>query len=289
MRENINKKIIFLILVIILFNQGFLYSKENSKIRDLTLLEMANIAQAMEAVYIDIGYYVSIENLNDLLNGNPIKLYDNIDQFNGTPVIDSSTGFFKPELVDLTKSPHLWLGPYITYQPSRISEDGAGYDPGTPLDLSSRPYYFFTPMGLVRPPSRTVTQDIYGDYFDTCAIVSLGPDGIKSSDDIVYRFGSAPTSLVISRLSPNVAYSGDLITIGGYNFGTTRNPGIVKINNIQMSEIIQWTDRSIIFKLGEGAQSGNVVIVSGSKESNPLYLTVLGSSSLARRFWEIYE
>lgn len=290
----------FLILFVVLFllcsdsGDCKTINKNTKSISDLARAEEQSIIEALEVCYIDIGYCVSIENLNDLPGGTPIKEYDNINQLGGTPVIDISTGLFKPGLLDLTKAPHLWLGPYITYQPSRVSDSGAGYDPGTLIDFWNKPYYFFSPLGLLLPDSRSVSLDLYGDYFDRYAIVSLGPDGVVSDDDIVSFFGGAPTKTVISRASPPEAYAGDTITVRGYNLGSAKShgrifPGSIYLGDKQMSEIISWSDRSVSFKLSENAESGDLKIISQGSESNTLHFKVLNKTSRVQIPWELYE
>lgn len=254
-----------------------------------TLAELQTLTDAMEWVYLDIGYYVSIENLNDLLTNNPVHDFDNIDQNIGTWVIDLTTGMFYPSKRDLTHLPLLWQGPYVTYQESRITVDGGGYDRGALLDYWGTPYYLFSPAGLVRTDQHTITQELYGDYFDLYAIVSLGSDGIKSSDDLYRTFGVPPTRLVMTSVSGQTAYPGDPLTLRGYNFGTqSKLDPILYLNEKPVNTIISWSDRSIEFTVPPDGESGNLKVVRDLEQSNIIFLTVSEIPTSANR-WNLYE
>lgn len=293
MRLKSEKIIRFSFIAIIIFLCfGATAAGQDKKIPEqkaITELEMQILAEAMETVYIYIGYYVSIENLNDLLSHYTVHDFDNIDQFIGTWVVDSSTALFYPEKVDLTHVPRLWTGPYVTYQDDRIALDGAGYDRGTLLDLWGTPYYLFSPAGLVRTDQHIVTLELYGDYFDSYAIVSLGPDGIKSSDDVFRTFGAPPTRLVLTSASVPSAYPGERIALRGYNFGSrSRQAPELFLNGSPVSTILSWTDRLIEFTVPEGAASGYLKVAKGSEESNLLHLTILDHPTSAKN-WRLYE
>ncbi len=292
------KYFIFFIILFLFIHSGEISASgdENKQKGAKEVVALSNeieMKNAIEIAYIDIDYYVSLENLNDLLNSNPVKSYDDINEQGGTPVIDLATGLFKPILADLTKSPTVWLGPYINYQPAMVSDNGAGYDKGTPIDPWYRPYYFFSPMGLIRSDSKTITQEIYGDYFDRYAIVSLGSDGIKSSDDIITLFGAPPTKTVMSSLSKNEAQPGEQITIKGYNFGAgtklSKTGERIFLNGIQITDIISWSDRNIVIRLPDDAQSGYIKIIINGQESNQLYLDIIPAVSRINTPWELYQ
>jgi hypothetical protein len=229
----------------------------------LTDVEMQILTDAETAVFIDTGYYVSIEDLNDLVSPDVTYWFDYIGEGGGTAVLDLATGFFDPERKDLTHLPNLWRGPYVNFASERVTLSGAGYDPGTLLDFWGHPYYLFSPAGLVRPPSMSITQELYGDLFDAWAIVSLGPDGMKSSDDIIREFGVPPTALIITSLSTSQATYGDAVTIHGYNFGSSQGTSEVLLNNGTVSTVEHWTSREIMFRVTEGMTSGNVIVAVG--------------------------
>ncbi|MBN1899725.1 IPT/TIG domain-containing protein [Candidatus Sumerlaeota bacterium] len=254
-----------------------------------TLAELLTLTEAMEWAYIDIGGFVSIENLNDLLMTNPVHDFDNIDQFDGAWVIDLATGMFYPEKKDLTHLPLLWQGPYVTYQESRIAVDGAGYDKGTLLDYWGEPYYLFSPAGLVRTDEHIITQEIYGDHFDLYAIVSLGPDGIMSSDDLYRTFGTPPTRLVLTSITRESAHPGDTVSIRGYNFGIfSKLDPVLYLNEKPVNTIVSWSDRLIEFTVPPDGESGNLKIVKDSVQSNSIYLTILEIPTTAQ-MWTLYE
>lgn len=254
----------------------------------LTDLEMAILVDAETTVFIDTDYYVSIENLNDLLSVDVTYWFDYIGEGGGTAVLDLATGFFEPARQDLTHLPQLWRGPYVSFAPERISLSGAGYDPGTLLDFWGRPYYLFSPAGLVRPPSMSITQELYGDMFDAWAIVSLGPDGMRSGDDIIREFGVPPTALVITSLSMPQATYGSRETVRGYNFGSSQGTNQVLLNGEPITTVESWESRAITFQVTEAMTSGNVVVTVDGQESNAVPLTVVEQSSNAS-LWVFYE
>lgn len=256
-----------------------------------TLSEMQTLTDAMELVYLDIGGYVSIENLNDLLSDQTVHDFDNISLGGGTWVIDPTTAFFYPQMLNLSVPPHRWLGPYVTFNESRITLSGNGYDRGTLLDLWGTPYYLFSPAGLVRSDQHAITLELYGDYFDSYAIVSLGPDGVKSSDDLIRTFGLPPIKPVITSLSATSAYAGDALRLRGWNLGTQsgeRAAATLYLGAMPITTIKSWSERLIEFTVPEGASSGNIRIVRGTYETNSLPLTILERPT-ASRHWNLYE
>lgn len=294
----IEKKILIFLFLSFLFSAVFAADKnteQKSGAKDVVALADEDaMVTALDMCYLDINYYVSLENLNDLLNGSPVKYYDNIDELGGTPVIDLATGMFKPTLVNLTTGMNSWKGPYITYQPNNITENGLGYDKGTPIDPWGRPYYFYSPVGLISPSTRTITLDMYGDTFDRYAIVSLGSDGIKSGDDIITLFGGAPVRNVISSTNKTSAAIGDLIVVNGYNFGTgtKRNLNTTKyvmIGSKKMDEIFSWEERTITFRIAPDTVSGNLTVFNGTETSNPIPITITQEQLRNASQWELYE
>mgnify|MGYP006284599539 FL=1 len=289
--QNIRTTAVLLIALVILFSAAALPAKEDSPggNRAITELEMQTITDAMAVVYLDIGYYVSIENLNDLLSDNTTYDFDNIDQYGGTRVIDLDAGLFHETNVDLTVPPRQWRGPYVSYQDDRISEDGEGYDEGTLLDLWGTPYYLFSPAGLVRTDERIVTQELYGDYFNVYAVVSLGPDAVVSEDDIYRTFGTPPTDTVITSLSTTEAAPGDRISIRGYNLGTrTRQIPELYLNGDPVTTIVSWTNTEIVFEIPADAQSGTLWIEIDTEKSNSLSLTITQTPTSASH-WVLYQ
>jgi hypothetical protein len=249
---------------------------------------MQNIAQAEDFAFVDTGYYFSIENLNDLAYGSPIHYFDDINYGGGTAVIDLRTGQFKPERVNLLEPVLKWKGPYITYDVNRITQTGEGYDIGTLLDFWYNPYYLFSPVGLARPASMSITQELYGDAFDTYAIVSLGPDGQKSDDDIKAYFGVPPTSLVVSSVYPTPAIVSEIIAVRGYNFGDSQGESYIELNSKSINNVEYWSDRQIRMELPSDAQSGLLSVIVGDERSNELLITVRTEASAAG-LWTFYQ
>lgn len=254
-----------------------------------TELEMANLAEAMELAAIDTGYWTSIENLNDFIAFSPpVHDFDDINDGGGTLVIDPATGRWRSQRKDLRNPPLQWQGPYISFPAERVSVDGAGYDPGTLLDLWGQPYRLFTPLGLARPFEAMISLELYGDAFDRYAIVSLGPDGVKSGDDLIRLFGSPPTALAVSSLSPSRARLGASVRIRGWNFGASQGAGRILLNGRDAGPAQSWTAREIVFIVPAWAQSGAVQVeVGGISSQPPLELTV--ALSRAGQSWKKYQ
>jgi hypothetical protein len=253
------------------------------------LADMAAMRDAEIAAYLDTGYLFSLEDLNDLLSPWTYYYFDDIMWGGGAQVISTLTGRYEPTRVDVRWPPHLWEGPYVTYQQGHFSTDGAGYDPGTPLDPWGNPYYLFTPLGLVKPTQGTLTLELYGDTFDRYAIVSLGPDGVVSDDDVILRFEGAPfylpTRTVISSVNPATASPGQRVTLRGYNFGAPQGSSRVELGGRPLTTVVSWGDRSITFVVPSDGSSGQVVVVRPTERSNPFLLQV----RTAARHWALYR
>jgi hypothetical protein len=292
MRDSSGRRLwrsVTLAAALLIFCQITVRGKGDTKadLQSLAITEMQNIATAEDLAYLDIDYYVSIENLDDLAYGSPIHYFDDINDGGGTAVIDLRTARFKPERVNLLAPVLKWKGPYITYDEGRITLTGNDYDVGTLLDFWGNPYYLFTPAGLARPPSMSVTLDFYGDAFDTYAIVSLGPDGVKSDDDLKVYFGVPPTSLAITSASPSPAEAGGIITIKGYNFGDSRGDSRVEINGIEIAQIDSWSGREILAHIPSDARSGMLSVVVGETRSNEIFVEIRIPTAAASE-WTLY-
>ncbi len=192
---------------------------------------MANLATVLDICAVTTSFYVSLETLNDhgVSPGNPH--YDYLSHEGGTYVIRPTRGLFQPERRDLLVGFNKWDGPYASYQRPNTQTEPGLYDIGSPLDPWGTPYLFFMSPGLVRGDPGAVTQKFYGDLFDVYTVVSLGPDFVMSSDDLVRPFGGAVTETVLSSIQGSgvttdtinfFANPGDVIAIRGYNFGPTQ-------------------------------------------------------------------
>jgi len=251
------------------------------------LLDMTAMRDAEVTTYLDSGYLFSLEDLNDLLGFQTNYYFDDIMYGGGALAISTRTGRFLPQRLDVRWPPHTWLGPYVTYQQGHFSIDGAGYDPGTPLDPWGNPYYLFTPLGLVRPTLGVMTLELYGDMFDRYAMVCLGRDGVMSEDDLILLFeGSTfgpPTVTTISSLVPAAAGPGQRVTVRGYNLGATQGTSRLELAGGAVTPL-SWSDRAVIFEVPPGSTGGKVVIVRDTQRSNPFLLHVLVSA----RHWLLY-
>ncbi|MCX7011092.1 MAG: IPT/TIG domain-containing protein [Candidatus Sumerlaeota bacterium] len=251
--------------------------------------EMAVLTDAEETVLLDTGFYTTIENLDDLIAYYPLNNpFDDINDQGGTRVLDPDTGRWTPDRKDLRNPPMQWMGPYVVFQPSRITLDGAGYDPGTLLDPWGRPYYLFTPLGLARPVEGTITLELYGDRFDRYAVVSLGPDGVMSGDDLFRFFGSAPTRLAVSSLTPSSSPVGQPATIRGYHFGASQGASRILLDGREIGAADSWADHEIVFHIPAWATSGGVQVeVGGVPSQPPLALAI--TLSRANPIWRQYQ
>ncbi|GAB4322930.1 MAG: hypothetical protein Kow0059_18170 [Candidatus Sumerlaeia bacterium] len=264
-----------------------------ASLQDLTAFEISNMVQAELLAFLDTGFYTTLENLDDLPYETQNNLFDWIHEGGGALVIDVRTGTFKPGRENLLDLPNRWQGGYINaYHPSRISLDGAGYDRGTPLDFWGTPYLLFSPLGLLRPQTQSVTLEYYGDSFDRYAIVSFGPDRVMSGDDVIQTFGSAPTRTIISSVTlVNNPTSGTLMRIKGYNFGSQGVGAVVRVNGEPKNDMVCfWSPQEIHLDLTTGriAQAGAVEIVVPGGDVSPPYPYSL-PPFLRAYDWELYR
>lgn len=256
---------------------------------------------ALTFVYLDTGYFVALEALDDLATSPTQKPWDYINRSPGTFALRPEKGYFDTAAKDLRS---VWQGPYASYQQGTTQLGTSPYDQGTPLDPWSNPYYLFGPLGMIRGDTGAVTQDLYGgSYFDRYAIVSLGPDGVMSGDDVIRLIGASPTSLVgiaIASLSgPDVTTlnsttessyrtgEGNTITISGYNFGATQGAAQVMFGGAPVGGVTAWSASSITVQLPAGvAGTGALKIQSGAASSNELLLTIVANGV---ETWVDYE
>jgi len=253
------------------------------------LADMTAIRDAEIMAYLDTDYLFSLEDLDDLLTLTPPTYYfDDIMYGGGAQAISVQTGNFLPYRLDVRLPYHHWGGPYVTYQQGHISIDGAGYDPGTPIDPWGNPYYLFSPLGLVRPTLGTVTLELYGDRFDRWTLVSLGADGVMSDDDIIFQFEGTtfgpPNAITITSLVPDAVAPGQTVTVRGYHFGATQGASQLQLADRTIGTITSWSDRTISFRVPVNATGGQVVVVGGASRSNPFLLHVLTAAHRWTRY-----
>lgn len=171
------------------------------------LADMRSLAQALELCAADTGFFVSLETLNDSTFRLPERPYDYLHEGGGVWVIRPAVGRFEPQRRELPTTGlfNAWRGPYINFQEGRVQTGPEPYDVGSPLDPWGMPYLFYTPLGLVRGDSGTITLEWHGDRFDRYMLVSLGPDGVVSGDDLTWVFGGSISAFALSSLGPAVA------------------------------------------------------------------------------------
>ena len=85
------------------------------------------------------------------------------------------------------------------------------------------------------------------------------------------------TSPYLSRISPTQVKIGDRLTLTGGNFGTTRGAGYVSFaSNVRPSAAgyVSWSNSRIVVEVPDGAQSGNVQVVTANGRSGTKRLEI---------------
>jgi IPT/TIG domain/Galactose oxidase, central domain len=104
------------------------------------------------------------------------------------------------------------------------------------------------------------------------------PPGALTGNVIVTVSGAASNGVlftvapVINTLTPNAGPTGYLVTISGYDFGTTT--GSVTFNGLSAS-VTSWNPTSVVVTVPSGATSGNVVVTAGGVPSNSVPFSVV--------------
>lgn len=268
------------------------------------LAEMQNLETALTFEYLDTGYFVSLENLNDV-DFATFPVYDNIANNGDTPVIRPDVGRFQPSPVNLLFS---WMGPYINYQSGKTQVGVAPYDQGSPLDPWGNPYLFFSPLGLIRGDASAITQEFYGDLFDRYTLVSLGADGVVGGDDLFRQFApgaaGSPTfpgvvGLAVSSLSgPKVittsapsgstykTNAGAAVTARGYNFVATQGSSKAWFGALELT-VESWSATAVQVRIPVTASGvADFTLTVGAQTSFPLSLKILPN---AAEVWAEYD
>jgi hypothetical protein len=264
------------------------------------LASMDTLATALDMCALDTGYYVSLATLNDIPTAStPDTPWDYINYKGGTFVLRPDDGRFLPVRINLLSAYDPWSGPYINFQPGQYQTAATPYDQGSPLDPWGDPFYFFSPLGLLRGDSGAVTQELYGDAFDRYTIVSLGADGVMSGDDLIYEFdsGVSVTALTSVRgqaasiIQNGTAFSapaGATVTVRGVNLGASQGSSRLFLNELALNAVQSWSDREIVVTLpSTPLVQGALTLRQGSFVSNPLNLTVTGGENAAKG-WRLY-
>lgn len=261
----------------------------------VVVASLAALETALTMAYIDIGYLVALEELNDL-GFTTQPSYDYIDLNGGPFRMPPTLGLFLPR-APVSNS---WFGPYSNFQQGQTQTATLPYDRGSPLDPWGNPFLLFSPLGLVRGDTGVVTQEFYGDWFDRYALVSLGPDGTMSGDDIVRLFGGGVSGSLISSLSGSnlvvenaatgtsyTATAGRAITIKGYSLGASQGASRVMWGTTEFPGPTAWSQTSITVEVPLGVFGVQDLRVDlGGSVTNALRLTVPANHAGE---WEIYE
>jgi hypothetical protein len=273
--------------------------------------EMALLASALDTCAIDTNYYVALEALDDGWDPDITPTYDYIDDQGGSYVIPWWDGRFTANRVALLTAALPWKGPYVTFQPGRTQLGDQPYDKGSPLDPWGTPYYFFSPLGLLRGDTGSVTLELYGDRFDRYTIVSLGPDGVMSNDDLLYQFGPGVTSHLISSLSgprtvpvsagpnarratrdtsPDYTTAADSpLTVRGINLFNASGQSEVWWGSVQFSDLLSTTSREIMVHVPADLEGTDAlqVRIPGVGQTNTVRLAI--SRATAAADWALYR
>jgi hypothetical protein len=316
-----------LAVCVVVLGPGTAPAKETERLqedarRTAALSDMTTLRDAEIIVQVDTNYYTSLENLNDLPGINTIEPRDGIQDQGGAWMLDPATGDWLPTRQDLDQSPFIWKGPYVNFQ-REAGDDGAGYDPGTPLDPWGRPYLLFSPLGLARPTIPSITLEFYGDEFGRWYIVSLAADGVRSEDDLGVAFGSSPFRTVISsaqvsgptgiataEFSSEVGTGSNLdgserrietgtvqgtwaLRIRGYNFGASQETSAVILDGDELTDpASSWTGVEIVQPLPAEPVPGThgIRVRVGSTTTDEFQFLYAGAETkVPESTWALYE
>ena len=271
------------------------------------LAEMATIAGALDSCALFTLYYVAPEALDDTSFVNTTSPWQYIGDLGGPFVIPPSSGRFLASRKNLLTGFNAWTGPYLNYQPGRTQTGSQPYDLGAPLDPWGNPYWFFSPLGLLRGDTGGVTLELYGDQFDRYTLVSLGFDGVMSGDDLFHQFGAPVTAFALSSVrsaggpapSPAVrtaratgfaGTAGTDIIVRGINLGATQTGAQVFFGARELTDISAWSSREVTLTLpADLAESNDLVIRRGAASTNALQLTVNPPAPTAAGDWPLYN
>jgi len=267
--------------------------------------DLAALENALTLCEIYTGYYTPLENLDDATYSNPLDDWQNINHRGGALLLDLDTGEFRPTRL-FFDAITLWPGPFVTYQRT-AGADGAGYDPGSPLDPWGQPYLLFSPLGLVWPEGPYVTLESYGDAFDRWAVVCLGRDmRTGGGDDLIREFGRAPSRLAVSAVrvisaaasrpletqADGAQVSSWALEFRGYNFGAAQADSAVLVDGAPLAlPASEWSARRVVQPLPADLAVGahEAALRVGGASSRAFSFVYQGEITAAATCWTFYE
>ena len=126
-------------------------------------------------------------------------------------------------------------------------------------------------------------------------ITNLQADSVHDVFALIYNTGSSDVNLtlklaapgcpIITSLLPSSGGSGTQVTIMGRGFGTPDAAYATNNYNLKFSGVSyglgsSWTDTQIVFSIGTGATTGDVIVTAGGKASAPARFIVAEVCSL---------
>ena len=95
------------------------------------------------------------------------------------------------------------------------------------------------------------------------------------NDNITVEGCIKPTTLQITKIIPDSAYIGNIVSIIGTSFGNTQSTSLTYFNGTQATEYSSWSDSEIKVKVPMGATSGKVWVTVNTKKSNEVDFMIL--------------
>ena len=112
-----------------------------------------------------------------------------------------------------------------------------------------------------------IAPDIYGNT------VVWGKGGSNDIDLYMTRYFFSP---FITEIFPQTASAGSLITLTGKNFGYLQEDSEVILAHGIFAPVVSWSDTEITFTIPDGAQSGDLKVMTHGGDSNNLPITIYG-------------
>lgn len=114
----------------------------------------------------------------------------------------------------------------------------------------------------VKVPEGSTTGKVY------VTVANRKSNGV---DLVIRAEEEAPVIDLVDNTNPRI---GDQILITGKKFGSTQGNSFVQFKDTKATEYLSWSDTKITVKVPVGAESGNMFVVAGSKQSNFIFITI---------------